>query len=313
MSIRQRSLTAAALLLPLFALEVLARAATGDFDADGRDELLLRHDGTAAWVYYDIENGVGRRQELALDAPGADHFAALADLNGDGRDDILMRAYDTHAWSWHVMGERAAERRDLPTLTRNPLFTFQAAGDFDGDGDDDVLLRNSSTGQFVYYESRFDAQDPQATLRRGLGLTANLLFEVIATGDLNGDGRDDVLMRHARLGHWIHYEMSRERGVLRRPSPRFTQNLLFEFAGIGDLDGGRRRRPPVAEHRQRRVDLLRDERRFRRTGAALRDAPRPAPRHGGGRRFRRRRARDGAAATPRLGRLDRLGGRHHRG
>ena len=234
----KRCLSAAlGLSIVFFALDVLGRGATGDFDGDGRDELLLRHQGNTAWVYYDIEDGVGRRQELTLEVTDADRFAALADLNGDGRDDVLMRAYDTHAWSWHVMGERAAERRDLRSLTRNPLFTFQAAGDFDGDGDDDVLLRNSSTGQFIYYESRLDAANPQTTLRRGLGLTANLLFEVIATGDLNGDGRDDVLMRHARLGHWIHYEMSRERGVLRRPSPRFTQNLLFEFAGIGDLDG----------------------------------------------------------------------------
>ncbi len=237
MSIRQRSRTASALLLALFAVEVFARAATGDFDADGRDELLLRHQDNAAWVYYDIEDGVGRRQELTLDIPEGDRFVALADLNGDGRDDVVMRAFDTHAWSRHVMGDRLAERRDLPALTRNPLFTFQAAGDFDGDGDDDVLLRNSSTGQFVYYESRFGGANPRAILRRGLGLTANLLFEVVTVGDLNGDGRDDVIMRHARLGHWIHYEMGRERGVLRRPSPRFTQNLLFEFAGSGDLDG----------------------------------------------------------------------------
>ena len=52
-------------------------AATGDFDGDGRDELLLRHHADAAWAYFDIEHGVGTRRE--------------ADLNGDGRDDILMR------------------------------------------------------------------------------------------------------------------------------------------------------------------------------------------------------------------------------
>ncbi len=72
-------------------LEVGAAASAGYFDADGRDELLSRHDGNGAWVYNDIENGVGRRQELALDVPDADRFASVADLDGDGRDDILMR------------------------------------------------------------------------------------------------------------------------------------------------------------------------------------------------------------------------------
>ena len=225
----------ATLLLFFATLEVLAEAATGDFDGDGYDEVLLRHHGDATWIYYDIEAGVGTRQELGLNVPEADRFVAVGDLNGDGRDDILMRADDTHAWSWYLMGVGTAERRDLRALTRNPLFTFQAVGDFDADGRDDVLLRNSRTGEFVYYEIHLGAGTPPAILHRSLGLTQNLLFDVIAAGDLNGDGRDDVLLRHAHRGDWIHYEMSRERGVLRRP--RLTQNLLFEFAGIGDLDG----------------------------------------------------------------------------
>ena len=225
----------AALLLLLLTVEAHPSAATGDFDGDGYDEVLLQHVGDAAWVYYDIENGVGMRHELHLEVPEADRPAAVADLNGDGRDDILMRADDTHEWSWYLVGEGAGERRELRVLTRNPLFTFQGVGDFNGDDRDDVLLRNSRTGEFIYYESHLGAGAPPAILHRSLRLTQNLLFDVIAIGDLNGDGRDDVLMRHAHRGHWIHYEMSRERGVLRRPA--LTQNLLFEFVGIGDLDG----------------------------------------------------------------------------
>ena len=226
---------AVALALLSVTLEARAGGATGDFDGDGHDEVLLRHAGGAGWVYYDIENSAGTRHELQLQVPESDRLAAVADLNGDGRDDVLMRAQDTNAWSWYLMGDGMAERRDLRALTRNPLFTFQGVGDFNGDGRDDLLLRNSRTGEFVYYEMRLGAGAPPAILHRSLRLSQNLLFDVIAIGDLNGDGRDDVLMRHAHRGHWIHYEMSQDRGVLRRPG--LTQNLLFEFAGIGDLDG----------------------------------------------------------------------------
>ena len=224
-----------AVLLLCMAVAEGPEAATGDLDGDGRDELLLRQDGTAAWVYYDIEDGLGTPRELDLPMPAAHSFVALADLNGDGRDDILVRAEDTHAWSWWHTGGPAPEQRDLPRLTRNPSFTFQAAGDFDGDGRDDVLLRNSENGVFVYYEMRLGEADPSPILHRGLRLTRNLSWQVVAAGDLNGDGRDDVLMRHAHQGRWIHYEMSRTGGVLRHT--RLTRNLLWEFAGVGDLDG----------------------------------------------------------------------------
>ena len=144
---------ASALLLGI-AIGSPAYAATGDIDGDGRDEVLLRHEGNAAWVYYDIEDGVGTRREFDLDLSGGPHnFVAVGDLNGDGRDDLLFRADDTHAWFWRDSAQAAAEPGEQRHLTRNPLFVFQATGDFDGDGRDDVLLRNSSTGKFVYYEN----------------------------------------------------------------------------------------------------------------------------------------------------------------
>jgi len=57
----------------------------------------------------------------------------------------------------------------------------------------------------------------------------------MTAGDFDGDGHDDILLRHADNGHWIYYDMAGPRGALRRP--RLTPNRLFEFSAIGDFDG----------------------------------------------------------------------------
>ena len=65
-------------------------AGTGDFDGDGRTDILMRHDNgfIALWQM----NGDQIVSNLAVANPGSQyHVAAIADYNGDGRSDIVMR------------------------------------------------------------------------------------------------------------------------------------------------------------------------------------------------------------------------------
>ena len=55
-------------------------------------------------------------------------------------------------------------------------------------------------------------------------------------GDLNGDGHDDVLVRHGDSGAWLYYAMDAQGGTPYR-NLGLTTNLDWAPAGVGDLDG----------------------------------------------------------------------------
>ena len=207
-------------------------AAAGDFDGDGKDDLLLRHLHSDAWRYYSLVDDMPAEHELDLETEAVWRFVTSGDFDGNGYDDVLLRRYDTLESAYHALSADGVEARPV-RLTVNPLYDILGAGDFDGDGADEVLIRrNESFGAWLYY----DIDGARVTLRRNFGATQNLDFEFAAIGDLDGDGRDDILARHRTRGHWIAYLMNGTgRAALRRP--RITQNLLFRLQGFADITG----------------------------------------------------------------------------
>jgi hypothetical protein len=131
----------------------------GDFDGDGRDDIVTFTRGALADVYVALSDGTRFAQEGWL---WHDNFAVGAelpgagDVNGDGRDDIVTFTQGTAAdvfvslsdgnrfvqntWKWH---EQFAAGTDVPGL-----------GDFNGDGRmDAVSFTRGSTGDVFVSQS----------------------------------------------------------------------------------------------------------------------------------------------------------------
>ena len=178
---------------------------TGDFNGDGRDDILWRNtDGTVSnWLGTAVGGFTPNDANAARFVPTAWHVVGTGDFNGDGRDDILWRNDNGQLSNWLGQANGGFLLNDDVALTSVPTAWLVAGtGDFNGDGRDDILWRNTdgtlsnwlgqANGGFVANDANAAAFVPTA-------------WTVVAIGDYNGDGRDDILWRNTdgTLSNWL--------------------------------------------------------------------------------------------------------------
>ena len=122
-------------------------AGTGDFNGDGRSEILWRHSRTGAISIWSLDGmrriGVG---DLKGDPDITWTIVATGDLNGDGRPDILWRHVvtgDNRVW---FMDGTARSGEAWLDSEPDLAWTVVGVGDFNDDGKPDILWRHAVTG-----------------------------------------------------------------------------------------------------------------------------------------------------------------------
>jgi hypothetical protein len=178
---------------------------TGDFDQDGRDEILavaqngwsklLKYDGTI-WQGQWHNNGNGQIDGWNMNQ--GDKFIA-GDFNQDGRDEILAIAqngwskllrYDGTTWQgqWHNNGNGQV---DGWNMNQGDKFI---AGDFNQDGRDEILAiaQNGWSKLLRYDGTTWQGQWHNNGNKQIAGWFMNQGDKFIV-GDFNKDGRDEIL------------------------------------------------------------------------------------------------------------------------
>ena len=177
-------------------------AGIGDFDGDGREDIIWRNQTGAISEWLSQPNtqfawNPHAAYQLSLDW----QVAGVGDFNGDGRDDIMWRHSSgvMSEWLGQAGGTFAWNSKAAYQLPSN----WKAVGtdDFNGDGRDDILWRNE-TGVMSEWLANADGTfgwNPNAAYQLPTNWTA------VSTGDFNGDGRADILWTNENgdLSQWL--------------------------------------------------------------------------------------------------------------
>ncbi|MFF1507893.1 trypsin-like serine protease [Streptomyces sp. NPDC058326] len=188
------------------------RLHSGDFDGDGRDDLMAWYDYAdghdSMFTFRSAANGTFAAPVVGWTAPAGSWTAANAkyatgDFNGDGRDDVaaLYKYGDTAVklWMWTATpagafgsGRQVWGSETWGALDRTDIHT----GDFDGDGRDDAgFWYDYVDGHDGFQVLKGNRDGTVGTLQVALNVKAGDLHRAnmkIVVGDYNGDGRDDL-------------------------------------------------------------------------------------------------------------------------
>ena len=223
-------------------------AAIGDFNGDGKADILLQNTNGTFVDWQMNGSQIGSAQMLTsagnpVMLPSSWNVAGTGDFNGDGKADILLQNTNGTFVDWQMNGSQIASAQMLTSMG-NPVtlpssWSVAGVGDFNGDGQDDILVHNTG-GAFVDWTMN----GSQITAAQGLtyqGNTVNLdaSWSVVGVGDLNGDGRDDILLRNTS-GTFVDWTMNGSQitaaQMITSQGNAINLDASWSVAGIGDFN-----------------------------------------------------------------------------
>ncbi len=209
----------------LNALGFTRRAQIDDFNGDGTSDLVWWNSSTGAISEWQFANAA-HTQTLSLGTKPAYQPIASGDFNGDGTSDLLFMdaaTGDVIDWLMNTSGQQARGAISLGNMAGY----HATVGYFRGGNVSSIIWQNTSTSAITEWIMGAGAE------KRSVSIYANAGWNVIGSGDFNGDGSTDLLMQapSGNVWDWILTNGRHTSGNLLGAMTGWT------YLGSGDFNG----------------------------------------------------------------------------
>ncbi|WP_371777474.1 FG-GAP repeat domain-containing protein [Streptomyces sp. NBC_01438] len=205
---------------------------------DGVGDLLALNSAGLVYSYRGTGTGGLRARESATGAkfPVTALLVPFGDINGDSCDDVLVRLGNELRVYQPGCGKILTASSPYTTIGTGwtQYDVLVSPGDVNGDGYTDLYARQKSTGDIYFYAGT-------ATYRLAakvrVGTDWKQYTKIVGAGDLNGDGRGDLIALDKSGGLWRYYGKAAGAVTARVRIASGWGGSYTTLVGVGDING----------------------------------------------------------------------------
>ncbi|HWA28886.1 MAG TPA: immunoglobulin domain-containing protein, partial [Lacunisphaera sp.] len=178
------------------------RAARGDFNGDGKSDILWRH-AIGGNVVFWLMNGATPQTVAEVTPVSTDWvICGTGDFNGDGQTDVIWRhKLGGNVVFWLMNGHVPQTVAEVTPVSTD--WVISGTGDFNGDGQTDIVWRHNTGGNIVFWF--MNGTTPASAVEI---TPVSTDWVITTTGDFNNDGKTDIVWRHSVGGNIVFWMMN---------------------------------------------------------------------------------------------------------